>query len=408
MTSTMGRKTSALFLLAALAGCGRTVELAPCNIAERVCQEDVYYAVMRLRGDGWDPFDGLPPIRTITLDQYRNELLGNRRPAPDPGDTPREPSKPKVNPWDVALQWLGLVTRETSSMQASVDDRVNNVAAYYSSRDSQVTVIDRGRERNDYYDTILLAHELVHAFQDNELRFSAHDGTTDGSFAGRARIEGEAVVYENLARAEIDRVDPLQVDWEGRYANSINYLRERLPAERSPFYAASWFVYPLGADWLMRGWLEGGNAAVRTLTANPPRGAGDLMARHEGKEHSRAADLACAVDKPDDDFELVGRDRFGAMQLYGFLARSGMSEADAWRTALAWGDDRLWLYFDEDRGLTGLTWRLRLANTAAAEAVLDAAAQRPELRAERRGRDVLIVASDDAIADWPGADGCGD
>src|SRR5690606_9762026 len=132
---------------ALLLGCGRRAELAPCNIADRTCQEDVYYAVVRLRGDGWDPFDGLPPIRTITLEQYRDELLGDRPREPHQPDPDPEP--PPVDPWDVALQWLGLVTRETSSQQASVDNRVRNVAAYYSSADKRVTVIDRGHERDD-------------------------------------------------------------------------------------------------------------------------------------------------------------------------------------------------------------------------------------------------------------------
>ncbi|HEX7597952.1 MAG TPA: hypothetical protein VF518_07035, partial [Polyangia bacterium] len=45
-----------------------------CDIAEASCQEDIYLADLRLRGDGFDPFAGIPPIRTIDEDQFRKEL----------------------------------------------------------------------------------------------------------------------------------------------------------------------------------------------------------------------------------------------------------------------------------------------------------------------------------------------
>ena len=60
--------------LALLTGChGRDLEL--CDIAQSDCQQDVYYADLRLRGDGYDPFGGIPPIRT-------GRALVGRRPAP--------------------------------------------------------------------------------------------------------------------------------------------------------------------------------------------------------------------------------------------------------------------------------------------------------------------------------------
>lgn len=393
-------------LASALTACGRRAELEACNIADASCQEDVYYAVVRLRGDGWDPFDGLPPIRTITLEQYRDELLGGRpRTPPDPDDGGEEEPEP-VDPWGVALQWLGLITTETSSEQASVDNRVSNVAAYYSSREQRVTVIDRGQERNDLADTTLLVHELVHAFQDNEVRAAPVDRTTDGGFAGRAWIEGEAVLYENLARAELDQVAPEHLDWEGYYERWIENLRRNLPQEKSPYYAASWFVYPLGADRLMSRWLEGGNAAVRALGTDIPRSAVGYMAAHADVPIDDAPALRCRVEPPAEGFARVGYDRFGAMQLYAFVAGSAVAEADAWRAALAWRDDLLWVYFDEDAEQVAVSWRIRLASEDAADTVVEAARGLPMLRAERDGRDAVIVGSEADLEDWPGAAEC--
>jgi hypothetical protein len=387
----------------ALLGCSRRLELEPCNIAERACQEDVYYAVVRLRGDGWDPFDGVPPIRTITAEQYRDELTPDEKPG-----EPHEPApKPKIDPWDVALRWLGLITPTQTSSGAAIEDRVNRVAAYYSSSTQSVTVIDHGRrERNDRGDTQLLVHELVHAFQDNEVRAAPVDHTTDGDFAGRALIEGEAVLYEYLAGAELDHASAEAVDWKRHYQQRITNLRSHVPGENSPFYAVSWFVYPLGADLLTRGWLRGGNAAVRELGDTFPRSAVGFMARHEDMSLQDPAQLGCELLPPGDDFAIRGYDRFGAMQLYAFLAGNDMHEPDAWRAALEWRDDRLWLFLDEENEQVALSWRIRLASASAAKTVVSVARGLPMLRAERHGNDALIVGSHEMLADWPGAVDC--
>ena len=101
-------------------------------------------------------------------------------------------------------------------------------------------------------------------------------------------------------------------------------------------------------------------------------------------------------------------DRFGAIQLYGFLAAATQQpEAEAWDTALAWRDDLLWIYFDEEAEQVAVTWRIRLASRDAADAVVEAARTLPSLRAERIGTDALIIGSDaDEAESWPGAADC--
>ena len=387
-----------------LAGCGRRAELEPCEIAKLECQEDVYYAIVRLRGDGFDPFDGLPPIRTITVDQYIEELTGGE-PAPPPD--PPDPNAPrKINPRDLALQWLGLIQPSVSASKASNDNRIEIVAAYYDPDEQRVTVIDRGQKRNDLWDTRLLAHEIVHAFQDNEVGGALFDGTTDGVFAARARVEGEAVLYESLALAELTQTSPESMDLPTAYANNIHGQRANMPLQRSAFYAVSWFAYWFGADMLVEGWLEGGNAAVRKLTQEPPRRSVDYIARHERRALSAASALDCRVEVPAASFARAFHDRFGAMEIYAFLTAAQLPEPEAWALAVEWRDDLLWVYFDEDAGQVVLTWRIRLATEAAADRVVETARTRPMLRAERIDRDALIVGSEESLADWPGATDC--
>ena len=89
-------RTSLLFVLV-LAGCADRA-LKPCDIVDPACQEDIYYVDLRVRGDGYDPFGGIPPIQTKTEDQYRQDLetAAAQAAASDPlrlsrGGTPRWP-----------------------------------------------------------------------------------------------------------------------------------------------------------------------------------------------------------------------------------------------------------------------------------------------------------------------------
>jgi hypothetical protein len=399
---------SIVLALGMLAGCGRIERLQACNIAESDCQESIYYAVMRLRGDGWDPFDGLPPIHTITLEQYRKQLI-----AEDEARTPADPNAPpnfKDVAWSKALQLLGLVTPTTSAGQASIDSRVSNVAAFYSSATRKVTVIDRGQDRNDRPDTTLLAHELVHAFQDNELSGDIHGAATDGSFTGRALIEGEAVLYEHLAGAEIDGIEPQQLDWKKYYGDWTDGLRARVPDNKSPFYAVSWFVYPFGAGRLTQGWLDGGNAAVRKLAENFPTRTVDLMTFNDSETYAgHSPALSCSPDAPGADFAQIGFDRFGGMQLYAFLSGAGVEESRAWSLGKRWRDDLVWVFGDEKTQQVAVTWRIRVADRKSADAIVNAANGRDKLHAERIDDDVLIVGVNDdsgGLGAWPGADKC--
>lgn len=350
-----------------LVACAQEQALEACNIALHPCQEDVYYAVLRARGDGWDPFAGLPPIRTITLAQYREELLGSQ-PQPSPSEPAMEPAP---DPWGSALQLLGLVTPTTTTMMASVDSQVDNVAAFYAPATRNVTVIDRGQARDDASDTVLLAHELVHALQDRELGGGLGELDTDEGFASRAFIEGEAVLYERLIAQELRQRDFTRSDWERYYDGWLNGLRMSMPQQRSPFFAAPWFVYPLGGGLLTRSWLDGGNAAVRRLSgAHPQHSVAYMQAATGAASAVAAADaLRCSVPRAVGSFRRVGFDRFGAIQLYAFLTRAGLAEDVAWQHALHWRDDQLGVYFDPERKSTLVSWRVRFQDDTVAQSV---------------------------------------
>jgi hypothetical protein len=393
-------------------GCKPTAELEPCNVADGECQLDIYYALLRLRGDGADPFLGVPPIRTLTVEEYERELWGGKPPEPEPPpdeeEEPKEEEPKKVDPWDVTLQLLGLIRPRMSSVAQGVRDRVQHVAAFYSSDTRTVTVIDRGGARNDFWDTALLTHELVHALQDDELSGWNPD-SSDAVLARRAMIEGEATLYEDLTILGMRGRERTDEEWEETYADRIRSRREAMPGARSPYHEAPWFVYSLGAYRLMMGaYLSGGNAGVRHVLGDPPRSSAELMLYSAGEPRVERPALDCKLDPPGPDFTLAGYDRFGGLHVYGFLTKAGLTEEDAWEIASRVTDDRLWIYFDKEAGEVAASWRQRYAGGKDARRVVEGMAGEVAFTAEADGNDLVIRASNVAelLDEWPGAANC--
>ena len=408
-------------LLLALPACGPAQELEPCNIATQSCQEDIYYALVRMRGDGYDPFAGVPPINTVPIETYRMQLQeaaeARQRAAMEKPCMLPDPDEPvPVVPWDFALQVLGLVEPKKPSCQASVDNQVSSVAAYYSSATRSVTVIDRGQERDDFFDTGLLLHELTHALQDRELSGAFIDGTTDGTLAARALTEGEATFYQHLSHFEMNDDAPEDFDWHEGYTNNLLGGRFFLgsendkgePNEKSPYFGVRWFIYPLGARFLSDAWERGGNAAMRHAYATQPRHIAQFMTPHdEEAEGVRAVldpALACPVEPPGEGWERPGFDRFGALIVYAFFTASEIPDEVAWPLAAGWDDDLIYVFFEPEDEIVLVSWRIRLADEQAAETALERLVLDERVRASVEGRDLVLISGNDAdmTAEWQG------
>lgn len=397
-----------------LIACGPPKELEACNIATEECQADVYYALLRLRGDGYDPLAKIPPIRTLTVAQYEDELEGDRPEPPPPDDDDagvEESEEPSVEPWDTSLQLLGLVTPSVSTGQAAIDNQVDHVAAYYASDTESVTVIDHGNERDETDGTALLLHELVHALQDRELSGESLDGTTDGLLTARTLTEGEATFYEQLGRAEMANLPPLTLDWDSFYIDSwLRNGRFALPYERSLFYGVRWFIYPLGAHYLTDAWLRAGNAGVRRAYTEPRQHMAQFMAGYGATSLARTSPLRCHITPPSDSYERSGYDRFGALEVYAFLTACGVEDQRGWPLASGWVDDLIAVYFEPDEEVVLLSWRIRFADRQSAQLALAEAELNPLVTAEVRGRDLILIGGNDpdVTAEWDGTRDCDD
>jgi hypothetical protein len=414
-----------------LSACGPSEQLAACNIANKACQEDIYYALIRMRGDSFDPLAGVPPIITMTEEEYRARLeaMQPKEDKEEPKEEPKEPEEePKVDAWDTSLQILGLVAPKTSSGKASIDNQVARVAAFYSSADKVVTVIDRGGDHDDVKDTALLLHELVHALQDRELAGDITDGTTDGFAAARALTEGEATFYEFLGHAEMQNRDPASIDWNAHYGNWLLNGRRALAKERSLFHSVRWFIYPMGARLLANAWLDGGNGGVRHAYADPRRHGVQYMVGYDGKSRPLSPALACRFT-PDEGYAQKGLDRFGALQVYAFLTANQphphlqakteeeavalapahqKAEAETWAVASAWVDDRVIVHFHEDEQLVRVTWRIRFRELEHPRRALELLELDERLTARADGTDLVLAGANqpEALEGFRGLDDC--
>lgn len=397
-------RCSFLFLLAVgvivgMLGCDQDADLYACDIRKETCQDDIFYAVARLRGTLWDPWLDRPPTRVITADDYRAELLAAQEQA--------QQGEATYDYFEAAKELLGLLDPDRTTT-SSIDAQVANVAAYYDFGPGEVTIIDHGDSGDLTVGTYILGHELVHAAQDRELglAFFGSSDTYDGYYARRAIIEGEARLYENLLQLELQRLDVEQADWAGYHERLLANAREDVFLAESPEFELYGLLYPLGAIFLTDRYLEDGNQAVRDVWADLPVQVGQLLGGGHGAMPEPLPLLDCQAPSAPTGYEYRTQAVMGALPFFGVSTRLADSVASAWAMAEALQGDRLYVYA-RDEAHTTLVWHLSI-ETAQREAVLEAAqgyygAGAVELVDDR----ITVVLSTEAeLPEWEDARSC--
>ena len=366
-----------ILLLSAAAGCNDR-SLATCDITQHACQVDIYYHVLDLRGDGYDPFGGLPPLTVITEDQFRAALEAEAAAsAKDNGPSP----------WDKALELLHFTTGPVAPApdggvgvdggapidagDSTIDDEVKHIYAFYDSQTKTITVIAHPDSGDAYAlenGMITLAHELVHALQDRELDLaSGNVRSSDEYFASRAMIEGDARFYENLFAADVYRKakatlrDPDPLNWPD---DELNYDYANFDQLGAPLSAASYFGYPLGAKYEATAYRSGGNAAVRHAYAKEPIRTVGFLVGADGRAPPVGTGDVCSppyVPALPTDGDTVGADHFGALLFYTFLRGFGVDHDTAFTTAQTWTGDFLLVQANADLTTTAVSWRLEFS-----------------------------------------------
>jgi hypothetical protein len=378
-----------------------------CDITQRACQEDVYYRMLSLRGDGYDPFGGLPPVTVITENDFRAILVKEQADSAAKGP----------NPWDKALVLLhfsssaspptngadGGVGNDAGTSTSTIDDEVAHIYAFYDPKPKTVTVISHPSQTGSHLQEeamITLAHELVHALQDRELNLNQSNfHTSDEYFANDAIIEGDARFYEymftndvrkmlGLSSLDVAQMPDDELAWD--YAN-IDQLG-------SPLFAARALIYPLGAKYEATAYRSGGNVAVRHAYAKAPIRTVGLLVGADGRVPPVGTGDVCAPPvalalSPTN--ATMGADQFGALLFYTFLRGWNVSHAAAFATAQTWTGDFLRVQASSDFSTSAAAWRIEFS-APPPSAIVQSLMATGELAVVAGAQSLQITVSDSA------------
>ncbi len=390
-----------------------------CDVLSPSCQRRIFEAVSCVRGRGGD----LPDIRTLTEDEVREERApgteldgGADSPAEAGADASLgDPSSPPGEAFyeDTALRLLGLRIPESST------DNVDYTGGYYDPSDGRITLIDRGNPQDTDSAQLLLAHELVHALQDQHMGFwelhRSMGTSNDAILAFGCLVEGEADLYKELAWTLLSGLSIDQPYLDTSLENQLKYSRDSVLKADSP-YDQLWLLrYSVGARYLTDAWLAGGNWAVQSLYEAPPTSTIYWMHGFaDSQERTRPLTqvLACNLATKPKGFERAWSDTLGAFTLFAFLGHNLIEgglypSEESWRRALSWRQDHIEV-FSGPKGETALSWRIRFAGSDVAHEVAAElrAHESLRVRVKQHGAEIEVFTSDSraAISAWRGTD----
>jgi hypothetical protein len=388
-----------------------------CNTLDQACRERIFAAVRCVYGSNGEP----PFIRVLTEDEVRTEAEANADDADahdaDAGADPGVPDDDatdvdggadagvpddeiaRAQTWDTAWRLLGLRLPVTTTQ-----DVTSYVGGYYEPLEQRITLVDRGEGGASVRAQRVLAHELLHALQDQQVGLSEIERrtsrTTDAQLARGCLVEGEAVLYEDLAWSLLRGLSVDPATWELDQAANLKYTRDTVAASDAPVDQLWQLRYAVGAQWLADLYRREGTRAVQALYDAPPSTTAFWMLGGNEEGPPLSSPLACDDAAHPSAFERVGSDSLGAFGLFAFLAHNlaedGVYPTElSWQRALTWRQDRIEIFRDLD-GVTALSWRIAFETQRAADDVataLESAAL--GLRIQKANREIEIVAADD-------------
>jgi hypothetical protein len=384
-----------------------------CNTLDQTCRERIFAAVRCVHGGSGEP----PIVRVLTEEEVRAEAEANEDndvdvdagadagvpddAAADAGTDAGAPDDEiaRAQTWDTAWRLLGLRLPVTATQ-----DVTSYLGGYYEPREQRITLVDRGEGGASVRAQRVLAHELLHALQDQQVGLSEVERrtsrTTDAQLARGCLVEGEAVLYEDLAWSLLRGLSVDPASWELDLAARLKYARDTVAASDAPIDQLWQLRYAVGAQWLADLYRREGTHAVQALYDAPPSTTAYWMLGGNEEGPPLSTPLACDDAAHLSAFERVGTDSLGAFALFAFLAHNladdGIYPTElSWQRALTWRQDRIEVFRSID-GVTALSWRIAFETQGAAENVADALESAAlGLRVQSANRELEIVAADD-------------
>jgi hypothetical protein len=406
-------RRSGLLLLGFLS-CGNEQVSLPCEITRRACQEAIFRAVVETREQ---TNATVPGVRVITRAQLADEL----RTSVEQEAAQRSLADTELaNPTQRGLSLLGLMPEPDmqSADDAYIAQSVASIAAYYSHSSHDVTVIaDQAADLDDA--TITLAHEFVHALQDQREGLSrlsqkyVHASDDDDAFT--SLVEGEATWLSYVAYyREARQVEYRALHHESAFKSILDKTLATIRKSGAPLLEATELLpYPIGGEHVARVHIDRGLSAVAALFDDPPL---TLRAYVDDDYRDRLpVMLDCDEPEPPSGYVRIDSDRLGFAGLLSLALAHDQGEQEAFALARAWRGDRISLYALAKPPASGadepvaVSWRLQLDSVSSAQALLNILlAERGPLDVVPQGSAVVISAVSDPalLATWHPGESC--
>lgn len=373
-----------------------------CDYSTALCQDAVFAAVACVREAGDVT---MPPVEEWTVDEFADALQADYAEDPD--------ALALSSAWDRAAVLVGLAEAGDVDAESEVDVYVDSVPAFYSPEGKRVVIIT-GAEEDDpdaeYWSTLTLAHEFVHAMQDQEHDLMAiqteHEVSYDSYLATRAAVEGEATMVESFYDAALSGYAQSRIDFRAYYMSYQDAAEDYFDGTSPLLSAPRIFPYGYGARYVYNVFEADGMAGVRDLESYLPASTLDVIASETSVVSTQLpAPFSSAIAPPvgntftDDD--VLGAwllSRLGYVQDVSGLVDPLIRD---------WRRDHLALYLS-DAGDVTVLWRIELASEESASSlsnVLEAGSWYPDdsIHGVNTSATVVnLVVSDlaDSLPDW--------
>ncbi|WP_408959562.1 Hvo_1808 family surface protein [Natrinema sp. 74] len=294
---------------------------------------------------------------------------------------------------NVAYEALFMVGRETAASNATESLYGGAVSGYYDPKTDEIVIVSENPETPEL-DEVTLAHELVHALQDQHYNLSALEGTTqDRELAKNGLVEGDA------KRVELEYESYCSHIWNCLEPSSAN---RGLPPEINwGIYFTIYQPYSDGPDYVNHLRYQGpGWSAVNAAYDDPPTTTSAVI--HPGSEREPAN--VSVPDRSSGDWRQLTVDGEPASDTVGEAGMVAMFTADAFgssRDAVindsefladnrgyqynhavtnGWAGDKLVVYTNDDAvnastpaaaGEAGYVWRTQWQSKTDAEQFVD-------------------------------------
>ncbi len=271
---------------------------------------------------------------------------------------------------DALTYWLLrlIPDRSLDLYQLQIDLLSEQVAGYYDPETGELVVVTDDGELS-VIDEVTLAHEIVHALQDQHFDLIAIDeGTSDAdrATAATALIEGDATLsmteymFTYLDAGEIAEMlgDSLLGDQEfGVLDSAPRYIADGLL-----------FSYEAGQTFATAVYEEAGYPGIDAALQDPPQSTEQIL--HPEKYLDSTRDEPVVVENPDitqelgDDWELISADVLGEWDFQIMLEENGVAGSTSATAAAGWGGSWFDIYESDDAALSLLTTRWDTAQDA--------------------------------------------